>query len=85
MARSAKLGLNLIDTPLEELLDSAYAMDVHTSAEEIDVSIARGDIGAVIIPGDEGEVVIRAVSIRVPAIRQPDVSGHCRASHAGVG
>ena len=56
----AKLGLDLIDMPLEELLDSAYPIDLHTSAEEIDVSIARGDTGGVIIPGDEDEDVIRS-------------------------
>jgi hypothetical protein len=83
-AIEAKLGLNLIDMPLEEFLDSAYLIDVHMSAEEIDASIARSDIGGVIMPGDEDEDVIHAVSIPVPAIRQHGVSGHCRVPNVGI-
>jgi hypothetical protein len=83
-AIEAKIGLNLIDMPLEEFLGSAYPIDVHMSAEEIDVSIARGDIGGVTVPGDEGEDMIREVSIPVPAIRQHGVSGHCRVPNVGI-
>jgi hypothetical protein len=65
-----KLGLNLIDMPLHELLDGAYAVNVHKSAEEIDVYIACGDIGGVIMPGDEGEDEIRFV------LKELNSSGH---------
>ena len=49
-----KVSLNMIDMPLQELLDGAYAINIHESAEAIDVYIACGDIGGVIEPGDEG-------------------------------
>ena len=55
-----KLGLNVIDMPLQELLDGAYTINVRKSAGEIDVYIACGDIG-VITPGDDGEDEIRFV------------------------
>jgi hypothetical protein len=56
-----KLGLNVIDMPLQELLDGAYTINVCKSAGEIDVYIACGVVGGVITPGDEGEDEIRFV------------------------
>ena len=53
-----KLGLNVIDMPLQELLDGAYTINVHKSVGEIDAYITCGDIG-VITPGDDGEDEIR--------------------------
>jgi hypothetical protein len=56
-----KLGLNVIDMPLQEFLDGAYTISVHKSAGEIDVYITCGVIGGVITPGDDGEDEIRFV------------------------
>lgn len=65
-----KLGPNLIDMPLQELLAGDYAVNVHKSAEEIDVYIACGDIGGVITQGERGEDEIRFV------LQELNDSGH---------
>jgi hypothetical protein len=52
-----KLSLNVIDMPLQELLDGEYAINVHKSAEEIDVYIACGDLGGPVMPGEAGDEV----------------------------
>ena len=65
-----KLGPNLIDMPLQELLAGDYAINVHKSAEEIDVYIACGDIGGVITQGERGEDEIRFV------LQELNDSGH---------
>jgi hypothetical protein len=49
-----KVSLNIVDMPLQELLDGEYAINIHESAEAIDVYIACGAIGGVIELGDEG-------------------------------
>jgi hypothetical protein len=56
-----KLGLNVIEMPLQEFLDGAFTINVPKCAGEIDVHIACGVIGGVITPGDEGEDEIRFV------------------------
>jgi plastocyanin len=44
----------VVDTPLQDLIDSDYAINVHLSADEIDTYIACGDIGGAVTT-DEGE------------------------------
>jgi plastocyanin len=39
---------NLIDMPLQEIIDGGHAINVHESAEQIDVYIACGDIGGIV-------------------------------------
>jgi hypothetical protein len=65
-----KLGPNLIDMPLQEILAGDYAVNVHKSAEEIDVYIACGDIGGAITQGERGEDEIRFV------LQELNDSGH---------
>ncbi len=52
-AVTVTLSENVIDMPLQEIIDGGHAINVHLSAEEIDVYIACGDIGGVITT-DEG-------------------------------
>ena len=47
------LSENVIDMPLQEVIDGGHAINVHLSAEAIDQYIACGDIGGVITT-DEG-------------------------------
>lgn len=47
------LSENIVDTPLQEIIDGGHAINVHLSADEIDTYIACGDIGGVITT-DEG-------------------------------
>jgi hypothetical protein len=47
------LSENVVDVPLQELLDGAFAINVHLSNEEIGTYIACGDIGGVVTT-DEG-------------------------------
>lgn len=47
------LSENVIDMPLQEVIDSGHAINVHLSNEAIDQYIACGDIGGVITT-DEG-------------------------------
>jgi hypothetical protein len=54
-AHAVKTSLNVVDMPLQELIDGDYAINVHESADEIDVYIACGDIGGVLIPDDDEE------------------------------
>jgi hypothetical protein len=54
-AHAVKTSLNVVDMPLQELIDGDYAINVHKSADEIDVYIACGDIGGVLIPDDDEE------------------------------
>ena len=49
-AHAVKTSINVVDMPLQELIDGDYAINVHKSADEIDVYIACGDIGGVLIP-----------------------------------
>jgi hypothetical protein len=42
------LSENVIDVPLQEIVDGGHAINVHLSAEEIDTYIACGDIGGVL-------------------------------------
>ena len=56
-AHPLKLSLNVIDMPLQELLDGEYAINAHRSAEEIDVYIACGDLGGPVMPGEAGDEV----------------------------
>src|SRR5215212_6556801 len=44
----------VVDTPLQDLVDGDFAINVHESAEEIDTYIACGDIGGAVTT-DEGE------------------------------
>ena len=44
----------VVDTPLQDLIDGDFAINVHLSADEIDTYIACGDIGGVVTT-DEGE------------------------------
>lgn len=47
------LSENVIDMPLQEIIDGGHAINVHLSTEAIDQYIACGDIGGVIAT-DEG-------------------------------
>ena len=47
-AVAVTLSENVIDIPLQELIDGGHAINVHLSADEIDTYIACGDIGGVI-------------------------------------
>ncbi len=47
------LSENVIDIPLQEIIDGGHAINVHLSTEEIGTYIACGDIGGVITT-DEG-------------------------------
>ena len=42
------LSENIVDVPLQEIIDGGHATNVHLSADEIDTYIACGDIGGVI-------------------------------------
>jgi plastocyanin len=56
-----KVGSTLIDTPLQDIIDGGFAINVHESAEAIDVYIACGDIGGVVghqEDSEESELVI---------------------------
>jgi hypothetical protein len=54
-AHAVKTSLNVVDMPLQELIDGDYAINVHESADQIDLYIACGDIGGVLIPDDDEE------------------------------
>jgi hypothetical protein len=54
-AHAVKTSINVVDMPLQELIDGDYAINVHKSADEIDVYIACGDIGGILIPDDDEE------------------------------
>ena len=54
-AHAVKTSINVVDMPLQELIDGDYAINVHQSADEIDVYIACGDIGGVLIPDEDEE------------------------------
>lgn len=47
------LSENIVDAPLQEIIDGGHAINVHLSNDEIDTYIACGDIGGVITT-DEG-------------------------------
>jgi plastocyanin len=47
------LSENIVDAPLQEIIDGGHAINVHLSAEEIGTYIACGDIGGVVTT-DEG-------------------------------
>jgi hypothetical protein len=47
-AVAVTLSENIIDIPLQELIDGGHAINVHLSADEIDTYIACGDVGGVI-------------------------------------
>lgn len=47
------LSENIVDVPLQEIIDGGHAINVHLSADEIGTYIACGDIGGVITT-DEG-------------------------------
>jgi plastocyanin len=49
-----KSSSTVVDTPLQDLVDGDFAINVHESAEEIDTYIACGDIGGAVTT-DEGE------------------------------
>ncbi len=42
------LSENIVDAPLQEIIDGGHAINVHLSADEIGTYIACGDIGGVI-------------------------------------
>ena len=42
------LSENIVDIPLQEMIDGGHAINVHLSNEEIDSYIACGDVGGVI-------------------------------------
>jgi len=47
--------VNHVDAPLQELLDSEHAINVHLSAEEIGTYIACGNIGGIVNERENGE------------------------------
>jgi hypothetical protein len=47
-AHAVKTSLNVVDMPLQELIDGDYAINVHESADAIDVYIACGNIAGVV-------------------------------------
>jgi hypothetical protein len=52
-AVAVTLSENIVDMPLQEIIDGGHAINVHLSADEIGTYIACGDIGGVITT-DEG-------------------------------
>jgi len=52
-AVTVTLSENIVDIPLQEIIDGGHAINVHLSADEIGTYIACGDIGGVITT-DEG-------------------------------
>lgn len=52
-AVTVTLSENIVDAPLQEMIDGGHAINVHLSNEEIGTYIACGDIGGVITT-DEG-------------------------------
>jgi hypothetical protein len=54
-AHAVKTSINVVDMPLQELIDGDYAINIHESAEAIDVYIACGDIGGILIPDEDEE------------------------------
>lgn len=56
-AVNATVSLNIIDTPLADLLGGQYAVNVHESAEDIGTYIACGNLGGIIEDGDDGEEI----------------------------
>jgi hypothetical protein len=54
-AHDVEVSQTTVDMPLQDLLDSDYAINVHLSAEEIDTYIACGDIGGFVIVDPSGE------------------------------
>jgi hypothetical protein len=45
---------NIVDMPLQEIIDGGHAINVHLSNDEIGTYIACGDIGGVSVTDDEG-------------------------------
>jgi hypothetical protein len=52
-AVAVTLSENIVDIPLQDMIDGGHAINVHLSNDEIDTYIACGDIGGVITT-DEG-------------------------------
>jgi len=48
------LSENIVDLPLQDIIDGGHAVNVHLSNEEIGTYIACGDIGGVITTDDGG-------------------------------
>lgn len=48
------LSENIVDIPLQDIIDGGHAINVHLSNDEIDTYIACGDIGGVITTDDGG-------------------------------
>lgn len=60
----------IIDMPLQEILDSPHAVNVHKNSDEIDVYIACGDIGGVVSTDEGGRTEL------VVALDQRNDSGY---------
>ena len=71
--------VNHIDAPLQELLDSDHAINVHESAEAIDVYIACGDIGGYVITDPAGRTELFV------GLAELNDSGHTGVARLGVG
>lgn len=48
------LSENVIDMPLQDIIDGGHAINVHLSADTIEMNVACGDIGGVITTDDGG-------------------------------
>lgn len=66
------LSENVIDMPLQEIIDGGHAINVHLSAEAIDQYIACGDIGGVITTDEGGR---REMMIGVAELNGSGYSG----------
>lgn len=53
-AVAVTLSENIVDIPLQEIIDGGHAINVHLSNDEIDTYVACGDIGGVITTDDGG-------------------------------
>ncbi len=53
-AVTVTLSENIVDIPLQDIIDGGHAINVHLSADEIGTYIACGDIGGVIATDDGG-------------------------------
>ncbi len=54
-AHPVKTSQTTVDMPLEEIIESGHAINVHVSADEIGTYIACGDIGGVLATDEDGQ------------------------------
>ncbi len=72
---------NLIDMPLQEIIDGGHAINVHESADAIDVYIACGDIGGILHALENGEAEDQELVI---GLAELNGSGHVGTAWLGA-